>query len=250
MELVPKHQIYHNRGFYYFTFIIPVTLIHIAALIFYYKNNYFPFFEDIGNCLPEKRFVEVGFNVCAWVMLTTLLITDGAIQTRNQKIKLIIHGNKTVKNDSKYRIFRFLTCIFGGLTFLSCIAYGSILLSDSLKYHYIFGVTFLISTSFYFSFVNLMFVMVKMSNKKEIGLKDTSSVCLIDWIHSIIAPIFFVFSYFLKNHLIFTQFNENINDAISKILQYCSITLLFLNFVRIHLRMPVINIFLVYKKKE
>lgn len=246
---VQNHQIYHNRGFYYFTFLIPTTLIYSASIVFYKKKNYIPYFEDIGINIPEKRLVEVAFNVCAWIMLTTLLITDGTIQVRNYKNKSIISGDKTSKNDFKYSIFRFLTCIFAGLTFLSCIAFGSILISDSLKYHYICCYLFLISSALYFSLVNVMFVIVKMNTTKEVNLNDTSNIGFIDWIHAIIAPVFFVISFLLKNNIV-SIINNNINIFISKSLQYAGITLLFLNFVRILLRMPVINITLAYKKKE
>lgn len=245
INVPPNHQIFHNRGFYYFTFIIPTTLIYAAAIIFYHKNNYFPYFEDIGKNLPEKRFVEVGFNVCAWIMLTSLLTTDGAIQSRNEKNKRNKQGDKTVKNDSKYKITRFLTCVFGGLTFLSCIAFGSILVSDSLKFYYVCSFFFLFSSSFYFLCVNLMFVIVKMNNKKQVDNNDRSNVGIIDWIHAVVGPLFFALSYLLKNNFFVFQ-----NEIISKSLQFSGITLLFLNFVRILLRMPVINIFLVYKNKN
>lgn len=245
-DLPSKHQIYHNRGFYYFAFFIPVTLIYAAVITFYHRNKFIPYFEEVGINLPEKRLIEAGFNVCAWIMLTALLITDGAIQTRNQKIKSILHKSK---NNFSFSLFRFLECIFGGLTFLSCIAYGSILISDSIKYHYIFGILFLISSSLYFLFVNLMFSLVKMNTKKEITINDKSNIGLIDWIHAIIGPMFFVLSYLMKCRFILFQ-NKEVNNNVSKLLQYIGITLLFFNFVRILLRMPVINIFLAYKKKE
>ena len=244
-----KHQIYQNHVFYYFTSFIPIIFIYTAVIVFYNKNKYIPYFEEIGFNLPEKRLIEVGFNICAWIMLVTFLITDGGIQIRNKKYMSNLKVDKNSENNFQFKTGRLLTGIFAALSFFSCVAYGSILISNSYKYHYIFCGAFLVSTSLYFSLVNIMFVIVKMNKRKELNKNDKSDIVLIDWIHALIGPIFFVISYLLKNHFI-SIIDDNISSRISKSLQYIGITLLFLNFVRILFRMPVINMYLVYKKNE
>lgn len=240
----PENHIYHCYGLYYLTSLIPISLIYSAAIIFYRNNNYFPYFEELGFGILEKRFIEVGFNMCAWIMLPTFLFTDGVIQIFNKKNKSNEKDKKNARDN--YKLYRFLTGASATLAFLSCIAYGSIIISEFLKYFYICEVTFLISATIYFLLINFMFDIVQINKKEQASSCKKSNIGLLDWIHAFSGLLLFSFSYLLKNN--FVQ-NNDISVCISKALQYLGISLLFLNFIRIHLRMPRINFFLTYQKK-
>ena len=242
----PENQIYHNNFLYYFTALVPISLIYAALIIFYQKYYYLPFFEDLGVNFPEKRFLEIGFNICAWIMLPTLLFTDGAIRIRNQQSN---SKEKTSEQSFNFKTYRLLTQITGLLSFLSCITYGAIVISDSLKYQFISLAVFLISTTIYFLFINLMFTKVKMNNKNDFSPEGKSNISFLDWTHAFSGLTLYALSYVLKNHTKIIS-NSEIIIFISKIFQYIAITLLFLNFIRILFRMPTINFFLAYKKEE
>lgn len=231
---------YDPFGYFFFTTISPISLTYAGVFFFYQKKHILPFLHDLAVDLPEKRLFSVGFNISAWIMIPTFLMIKTAVSLKHTKTSSKKEDTH-VKKNTYFNFLRYMMIIFAVLMIISDLCFASLTITKSTFLHFLTGFLFLIFSTFYFIFLNLLFNCVKMNpNPKQ----DGSAIKIFDWIHTFAAVFLIFISYLIQIKRI------PLNIEYAKFLQLAAVTVHFLNFIRLYLRIPKMHIFMAYKSKK
>ncbi|OHS99299.1 hypothetical protein TRFO_34303 [Tritrichomonas foetus] len=270
---------YNPSGFLKAISFIPPAFVGGSYYLFFKKNDILPNIFEVTLNLPEKRLIEVGFNISAWLLFPVAMVIDKTFlfyfkkfikhekTKKDEKIpsknsnemktsdnledKQLKHNKQQNNNSSSFSTLRFFLNFFAVLSFFAAICFGFVSFSFSEIVCVLSFFSYIIFISCYLVMINLLL------NQLSHHSNSVRKLNGFDWIHIFIGPIllFIVFGVEKFNALKYMKITlsddiRNIYKNSLNAVYFFGVCLIFTNFLRIKQKLPQIKVCLAKKIKE